>query len=248
MPIHDWTRADAGTFHHFHHGWIEDLSRALNRGLLPPDHYALAAQIAGGLGPDVLTLQRPSNGARVTNAPAAGVALAANPPKVHFRLRAETDLYASKANAIVIRHISHHEIVAIVEIVSPGNKSSRHGLRAFVDKAVSVLRLGIHLVILDLFPPGPRDPQGMHKANWDEFVDNDFALPSGKPLTLASYIGGPVPEAFIEPTVVGAVLPEMPLFLTPEVYVPLPLEATYQSAWQAVPSYWRDVITSPSPS
>ena len=47
MPIHDWTRVDAGIFHHFHHGWIEDLSRALNRGLLPPDHYALAEQIAG---------------------------------------------------------------------------------------------------------------------------------------------------------------------------------------------------------
>ncbi len=70
MPIHDWTRVDAGIFHHFHHGWIEDLSRALNRGLLPPDHYALAEQIAAGLGPDVLTLQRPANGTRVTNAPA----------------------------------------------------------------------------------------------------------------------------------------------------------------------------------
>jgi hypothetical protein len=248
MPIHDWTRVEAGIFHHFHQGWIDDLSRALNRGLLPPDHYALAEQIAGGLGPDVLTLQRPSNGVGVASAPAAGVALAANPPKVHFRLRAETDLYAAKADSIVIRHISHHEVIAIVEIVSPGNKSSRHGLRAFLDKGASVLRKGIHLVILDLFPPGPRDPEGMHKAIWDEFIDNEFALPPGKPLTLASYIGGPVPEAFIEPTVVGAVLPEMPLFLTPEVYVPLPLEATYRSAWEAVPTFWRDVITSPVPS
>jgi Protein of unknown function (DUF4058) len=245
MPIHDWTRVDAGIFHHFHHGWIEDLSRALNRGLLPPDHYALAEQIAGGLGPDVLTLQRPPNGASVTDALAGGVALAVTPPKVHFRLRAEPDLYAAKANAIVIRHISHHEIIAIVEVVSPGNKTSRHGLRAFVDKVVSLMRIGVHLVILDLFPPGPRDPQGIHKVIWDEFIDNDFALPAGKQLTLASYIGGPVPEAFVEPTAVGATLPEMPLFLTPEVYVPLPLEATYQSAWEAVPSYWRNVITAP---
>jgi hypothetical protein len=156
--------------------------------------------------------------------------------------------YAAKANAIVSRHNSHHDMIAIVAVVSPGNKSSRHGMRAFVDKAASVLRLGIHLVILDLFPPGPRDPQGMHKAIWYEFVDNDFALPSDKPLTLASYIGGPVPEAFIEPMVVGAVLPDMPLFLTPEVYVPLPLESTNQSACEAVPSYWRDVIASPVPS
>ncbi len=31
----------------------------------------------------------------------------------------------------------------------------------------------------------------------------------------------------------------MPLFLTPEVYIPLPLERTYESAWEAVPAYWR---------
>src|SRR3954447_8617745 len=41
MPIHDWTRVDAGIFHAFHHGWIEELSRRLNRGLLPEDYYAL---------------------------------------------------------------------------------------------------------------------------------------------------------------------------------------------------------------
>ena len=29
MPIHDWTRVDAGLFHAFHHGWIEELARAL---------------------------------------------------------------------------------------------------------------------------------------------------------------------------------------------------------------------------
>lgn len=148
----------------------------------------------------------------------------------------------------MIRHVSNHKVVAHVKIVSPGNKNSRHGLRSFVEKAVEFLRTGIHRVVLDLFPPGPRDPQGIHKAIWDEIIDNDFALPEGKPLTLASYIGGPVPEAFVEPTSVGSELIEMPLFLTEEVYIPLPLEATYQSAWEAVPSYWQDVLTSPASS
>jgi len=57
MPIHDWTRVDAGIFHDFHHEWISTIKRALNAGVLPPDYYALAEQIAGGLGPDVLTLE-----------------------------------------------------------------------------------------------------------------------------------------------------------------------------------------------
>jgi hypothetical protein len=51
-----------------------------------------------------------------------------------------------------------------------------------------------------------------------------------------------VPEAFVQTTAVGSALTDMPLFLTPEVYVPVPLEATYHSAWEAVPSFWRDVL------
>ncbi len=30
MPIHDWARVDAGTFHGFHTAWITHLSEALN--------------------------------------------------------------------------------------------------------------------------------------------------------------------------------------------------------------------------
>jgi hypothetical protein len=44
MPIHDWSRVDAGIFHHFHHAWIERIKRLLNSGVLRPDHYAMAEQ------------------------------------------------------------------------------------------------------------------------------------------------------------------------------------------------------------
>ena len=57
VPIHDWTRVEAGIFHHFHHSWIEEIARTLNRDILPGDYYAMAEQFASGFGPDVLTLQ-----------------------------------------------------------------------------------------------------------------------------------------------------------------------------------------------
>src|SRR6266852_5467144 len=86
MPIHDWTRVDAGIFHHFHHEWISEISRALNRALADTGYYALAEQIAGGVGPDVLTLQRPprekKRGKPSRHQPTAGVALATTPPQV----------------------------------------------------------------------------------------------------------------------------------------------------------------------
>jgi hypothetical protein len=249
MPIHDWTRVDAGIFHHFHHTWITEIQRALNRGLLPAEYYALAEQIAGGLGPDVLALQRPasSNGnvAPSPREPSGGIALAEAPPRVAFRRRSEPDQYAAKAKVVTIRHKSNHEVIAVVEIVSPGNKNSRHGLRALVEKAGELLRAGVHLLIIDLFPPSVRDPQGIHKAIWDEIEDEPFELPADKPLTLAAYSGGACPEMFVTPVAVGQDLPDMPLFLTPEVYINVPLETTYQAAWADVPSVWQDVLTAP---
>ena len=59
MPIHDWTRVTAGTWHDFHLAWIAEIRNELNGGRLPPSYYAQAEQIAGPLGPDVLTLQTP---------------------------------------------------------------------------------------------------------------------------------------------------------------------------------------------
>jgi hypothetical protein len=243
MPIHNWTRVETGIFHAFHHGWIEDISRALNRGILPREYYALPEQIAGGLGPDVLTLQRPSNGIPFLDEPAGGVVLATTPPRVQLRLRSEPDRYATKAKAAVIRHTTDHRVIAIVEIVSPGNKNTRSGLRSFVAKVVEMLGNGVHLLIADLLPPGPRDPQGIHKAVWDEIIDNDFVLPAGRPLTLAAYSAGTYPEAFLEFTAVQSPLSEMPLFLSEGVYVLVPLEATYQSAFEGLPAFWRDVLS-----
>jgi len=57
IPIHNWSRVDAGIFHDFHHAWIEQIKRLLNSGVLPPDHYAMAEQHASHFGPDVLTPQ-----------------------------------------------------------------------------------------------------------------------------------------------------------------------------------------------
>jgi hypothetical protein len=193
MPVHDWTRVDAGIFHAFHHDWITELSRALNRGLLPDAYYAL---------PD-------------------------------------------RAKTVAIRQVGNHQVVAMVEFGSPGHKKHEDGLNAFLRKAREALAAGIHLLLVDLFPPSSRDPQGIHGAIWGEDCGEDYPLPEDKPLTCVAYIGGAGAEAFVEPVAVGDPLLEMPLFLTPEVYVPVPLEATYQSAWEGMPGFWRDVLSGP---
>jgi hypothetical protein len=244
MPMHDWTRVGPGIFHHFHHAWIFAISNALNGGLLPSGYYALAEQMAGGFGPDVLTLDasgRTPPATSVTTDAGSGVALATAPPQVRYHARSESDQYARKAKSVVVRHASDHRVIAVAEIVSPGNKAGRLALRQFVEKAQDLLSRGIHLLIVDPFPPGTLDPQGLHKLIWDYAEDSYLPIPD-RPLTLAAYVGGDAPEAFVEPTAVGLPLVNMPLFLTPETYVPVPLEPAYQVAWEAVPAVWREVL------
>ena len=71
---------------------------------------------------------------------------------------------------MVVRYMSGDRIVAMIEIVSPGNKASRHGFRALRGQGVR----RIHLLILDPFPPGPRDENGIHAAIWEEPRTNLF--------------------------------------------------------------------------
>lgn len=245
----------SGIFHHFHHAWIQEISRALNGGLLPPGYYAMAEQIAGGLGPDVLAREIPQSPREAMpqafpTAPQdeGDVAVATRPPRVRFHSRTDPDevtTYARRAKAVVVRHTSGHRVVAVVELVSPGNQSSRAVLDSFVRKAREALGLGVHLLIVDLFPPGLRDPSGLHRALWEGEPAGDFVLPPDEPLACVAAIGGPDLEVVLEPVAVGGALPEMPLFLTPETYVPVPLDATYRAAWEAVSAVWRDALTSP---
>jgi hypothetical protein len=162
------------------------IHNSLNSGLLPPGYFAMVEQIAGGPEPDIITLElNPPDDA----SPSAGLAVTVAPPKTRFVTRCETVRYARKANRITIRHPGG-DVVAIIEIVSPGNKSSRHAIHDFARKAVAFLHAKIHLLIVDLFPPSRRDPQGIHKVIWDRIHDEPFELPPDKPLTVAAYAVG----------------------------------------------------------
>src|SRR5207302_11172170 len=112
-------------------------------------------------------------------------AVAVAPPKVRFTATAEMDAYVLKQRTLVIRHSGGDRIVALIEILSPGHKASRRALRSFVEKAAAALARGYHLLLLDVQPPGPRDPQGIHGALWAEICDDPYVAPPDKPLTLA---------------------------------------------------------------
>jgi len=240
MPIHDWTRVRSNRFHDFHQKWTVAICNSLNAGLLPSGYFAMVEQKTRGPEPDVITLELTPPASPET----AGLAIVLQPPKVRFVSSTESTSYARKANRITIRH-PDGDVVAILEIVSPGNKDSRHAIRAFTRKAVEFLHAGVHLLIVDLFPPNRRNPQGIHKAIWDRLHEEPCGLPPDKPLTVAAYAVGTEMVAYVEPVAVGDSLPDMPIFLTAGWYVQCPLEATYQTAWAQFPAPLRGPLESP---
>jgi len=245
MPVHDWTRVEARVFHGFHLAWLGEISKSLNGGLLPDGFYSLPEQHAGRTIADVPTLHAsPATLEPLTPfSTTGGTAVAEAPPRVRLRESVETESLARR-RSVAIRHVSGHRLVALLEIVSPANKDRQQSVDDFAAKAVDALDAGIHVVVVDLLPPGPYDPQGMHGAVRQRLGQPEMPcdLPADEPLTLASYVAGARVDIYVEPLAVGAVLPEMPLFLTQQRYVGLPLESTYQAAYQGMPSFWRGVL------
>ena len=234
MPLHDWSRAEAGAFQSFSTVWIVEILRVLKRGLLPEGYEAIPERHAFGIVPDVLTFQKSSRKPLPSPRHGPSNEAVSTPPK--FDARRDRRVKPPLQRMLAIRDTSHHRLVAVVEIVSPGDKDRGHAARNFVRKTAELLARGIHLLLLDLHPPGRRDPEGLHNRVWRELTAGAAPLPFGPCANLTAFdagdgkIGG-----FVVPVDIGHALPAMPLFLEPGLHVDVPLEGTYMSSLDLLP-------------
>lgn len=246
MPVHDWKLVDAGVFHDFHNVWIALLRIALNSGILPSGFYAMSEQHGGKYISDILTLHRPDEPEPTAREISGGVAVAESPPKVRHHTSL-APLSRTRRKTLTIRHVSGHRIVALLEIVSSANKDRKAHIAELLNKMEDALSHGIHLLVIDLFPPGKHDPLGLHAAFWERLGGEADGPPREAPFTVASYVADEPMNSYWEHLGVGSALPEMPLFLDPGIYIKTPLESTYQTAWQSTPEPWREVLEQASP-
>ena len=142
----------------------------------------------------------------------------------HGTVDDEPAWYRSRRRTLTIRDEQTHRAVALVLTVTPGDKRTARAWREFVDRTTAMQSAGLHLLILDLFPPPPDEP------------DADR--------TLVAYSAGPLKTAYIEPVAVGQLLRDMPLFLTPdgESHVAVPVESTYMAAYSFLGEFYRDIL------
>ncbi|WP_171471408.1 DUF4058 family protein [Frigoriglobus tundricola] len=247
--MHDWTRVDPNDYHDFHFAWIAAIRQALNTGRLPDGYFAMAEHTTPPYVPDVLTLTLPTpDGApAVEDEPTnehGGVATLAPPVTRVASTEHGKKRKPAGRRRVAVRHVRNRRLVAVIEIVSPSNKASKAEFADLRDKSVELLRAGVHVLLIDPFPPTPRDPKGLHDAVWRALTGKRFDPPADKPLTLAAYaaVGGNTFSAFVEPLAVGDRLADMPVFLTPQAHVAAPLEETYQSAWAGFPVPLRPLL------
>jgi hypothetical protein len=252
MPVHDWKTGYRGVFHSFHQIWISRIMETVNREL-PRGYYALVEQNATGIGKrkyeaDLLTLKKrdfEDFGTQNAMGVPGGAAVVSARPKATIEARIDQALYTRKKSRIAIRHRSGNRVIALIEVVSPGNKNRRLHLNKFVDKVVDMLDRGVHLTLVDPFPPGKYDPRGIHAAIWESF-DGAAEQPFDptKPLTAAGYRIDDMDniDAFVEPFALGDRIPDMPVFLSGETHVVVPFEETYTSAWNALPIDCREMV------
>ncbi len=146
----------------------------------------------------------------------------------------------------MVRHVSGDRVVGFIEIVSPATtQCDRHS--QLHRKLGAAIQSGCHLLVIDLHPPTPRDPRGVHAKFWEDSygVPTVPGVEPENPLGMAAYVSAMRPVAYFEPFAVGSTLIDMPIFLTQDHYINVPLERTYMEAWQGRTTRWREVIDKP---
>ena len=105
MPLHDWTRAPSGLFHHFHQSWSVRITESPECRPSTKGDIALVEQRSGPREPDVLAIEARARRGPILTRPAAGVATL-EPPVTQMVHRSDKETYAGRANRIAIATIS----------------------------------------------------------------------------------------------------------------------------------------------
>ena len=158
----------------------------------------------------------------------------------------EAAFYARKANRIAIHAYELGRVVAMIEVISPGNKDSKHAIASFVAKAVDFIRNGIHFLVIDPFPPPARATRtGSPRRSGTNCSASCLLTRTADEASASSPRSTPrsTCTAYVDAVAVGDPLPDSPLFLAPGWYVNVPLEQTYQASWEVTPKPVRDLIT-----
>jgi hypothetical protein len=211
----------------FHHAWATAIAQHLNQEALPPGYFA-EPEISVGpeLEIDVATpeLTGPDRAA-------TGIATAVwSPPRP--RIAVEVDFARLDGYEIrVYQDLGGAELRAAIELVSPANKDRAGSRRTFAAQCAGYLKHGIAVAVVDIVTARAAN---LHAELFDTLgvKSRRAAWRSPTGLYAVAYRAvtarkAPRVEAWPEPLALGEALPVMPLWLSPELCVPVRLEDSY---------------------
>jgi hypothetical protein len=235
MPLLDHFRPPLSQQRHwdsFHGAWAEAMAMNLNDSLLPERFVAEArVQLGGQVEIDVATFAANGTAAKSEQ---GGVALWAPPRPV-----ATATLDFQDPDIFEVQVFSEEEgprLVAAIELVSPANKDRPANRRMFAVKCASYLQSGVSVVIVDVVT----ERSGNLHADLLELLHARLATPGQDVADLyaAAYrtVSGSKCvslETWAHLLTLGDSLPTLPLWLQPDLCLPLDLDATYRAACAA---------------
>jgi hypothetical protein len=127
-------------------------------------------------------------------------------------------------------------LVAAIELVSPANKDRPANRRVFAVKCASYLHSGVSVIIVDVVTERP----GNLYAELMELLQVRLSTPGQGSHDLYATVHRITPpssqlclETWAFPLALGGSLPTVPLWLQPDLCLPLDLDATYHAACMA---------------
>ena len=223
MPLRDHFRAPWNVlrpWEGFHGAWASAIAFHLNGGVLPAEYFAMPLlEVGGRVEVDAATFR-------------AGEAAQAGPwqppqPGLAMPLEgAAPDSYEVR----VARNFGGPQLRAAIELVSPSNKDRPASRAAFASKCANHLRRGVSVIVVDIVTERLAN---LHADLMAALGRVDEAWRSESSLYAVAYRGlvttdPPRLEAWPHALALGADLPELPMWLEPEVCVPLRLEESYR--------------------
>jgi len=240
MPLLDHFRPptlNIGSWEGFHGGWPMTIVMDLCQSL--PEQYTAEPRVHLGKNfeIDVCTFDNKGESRLESRAIDSGIATVTwATPEPTLTLEVDpTELYAYEV--LIFDQRRGRELVAAIELVSPGNKDRLETRQAFVSKCVALLQEKICVSIVDLVTVMNFN---LYSEVLDIFGQTDPAFSPTPPATYAvtcrsrRLANGSRFESWAYPMVVGERLPTLPIWLTSDHAILLDLESSYQQTCQVL--------------
>lgn len=215
--------------------WTTMLLQWLNtRGL--PAGYRAEQEVFGGprLTIDLGALEKPKANGSTEGVSSGGVAVAARTYAPPTPLAGEVSFTDADLYEVKVRD-EDGRIAAAIELVSRSNKDRPEVRRAFAIKCASYLQAGLSVVFVDFVTNRRADLHSelVHLLDLpDELHWSSRAGTAAVSYRVVGMADDAVRlEAWPEDLVIGRALPTIPLWLAPDLAVPLDLEPSYEAAW-----------------